>query len=223
MKTPVAVLAAIVSIVCSVPSFGQQGGSAPATVEYRKWDVTGGFGIMGTSGRDFGGSQFPGGGVNTEPAFTWNIDAGRYFTTHLKADVGLMGTSSRSTWNNYFFSNGQTTGYSTRRIVHPKSVSVAGTYQFFENVFAHPYVSAGIRVTSMVEEQLTYIYAQPYFPPPTPSTASKDRFAETRPFVAAGYKSYFNERAYMRSELFFAFDRHGVSNGALRIGFGMDF
>jgi hypothetical protein len=101
------------------------------------------------------------------------------------------------------------------REVDPRSVSASFTYQFFENVFAHPYVSAGIRVTSFSEETRTDVY-YPNQRCSTVTTSSR-KFTQARPFVAAGYKTYFNERLYMRPEVLVAFDENGL--GTVRLGF----
>jgi hypothetical protein len=96
------------------------------------------------------------------------------------------------------------------------------TYQFLENVFAHPYISAGVQVTSFSEETQTYVYNTNFSTPPT-HTSSSRTYTEARPFVAAGYKSYFNERVYLRSEILASFDTDGFSHATARLGFGFDF
>ena len=216
MKTQIAGLIVTVAMVCSSPAFAQQPGSnseASEALKSYKWDVGGSLGIIGIGGREF---VEPGpAGYNSEGGFIWNIDAGRYFTSHLKAEAGLMKANSRS------FSDSREQFEYTTREVHPTSVSGALTYQFFENVFAHPFVSAGIRVTSLYEESQRYVYT-PDYQKSTVSTSSR-RFTETRPFVAVGYKSYFNERVYMRTEFLLAFDTRGISHGTLRAGAGIDF
>ena len=226
MNVRIAVLLAAAAIVCESPAFGQRAESPATKLEFRKWDFGGSLGILGASRTAYGGSEPTGpGGYNSADQWTWaaNIDAGRYFTTHLKADAGLMWSSERSFYKSTYTGTGPyTTGFGN---VHPLSVSGAMTYQFFENVFAHPYVSAGVRVTSFNEETQTYtssVNIQPPYVSPTLSTSSR-RYTEAEPFVALGYKSYFNERAYMRSDFLIAFDKNGFSHGTLRLGFGIDF
>jgi hypothetical protein len=111
---------------------------------------------------------------------------------------------------------------STSSSVKPTTFSAAFTYQFFENVFAHPYVSAGVHVTSFFEETQTYVYNPNFSTPPT-RTSSSRKYTEARPFVAAGYKSYFNSRVYMRSEILASFDEDGFSHATARLGIGFDF
>jgi hypothetical protein len=56
-----------------------------------------------------------------------------------------------------------------------------------------------------------------------PALDRTDMSVAARPVVAAGYKSYFNERTFMRTELQTSFGRGGGPHPALRIGFGFDF
>jgi|SRR5262245_10032281 len=105
--------------------------------------------------------------------------------------------------------------------VHPISVSGGVTYQFLENVFAHPYVSAGVRVTSFNEDFTIATFSSTVGR--VALSSGSRRFTQARPFVAAGYKSYFNERVYMRSDFLIAVDKIGLSHGTLRVGLGIDF
>lgn len=101
MKVRIAALFAA-AIVCASPARGQQAGSPLKKLEIRKWDFGGSLGILGASKTSYGGTEVAGtGGYNSSDQWTWaaNIDAGRYFTTHLKADVGLMWSSERSSSN----------------------------------------------------------------------------------------------------------------------------
>jgi hypothetical protein len=191
-----------------------------AQPEFRKWDVAATIGLFGSSRRYFVQSDsFYNSYYNDPVTVAGNIDAGRYLTTHLKVDVGVMTTHSRRVYEYPAFSTGPLSSYSTVR-VRPTTVSGAVTYQFFENVFAHPYVSAGLGLASISEERTVYSYTTSGL---QAAVVSHDRYLRVRPFVAAGYKSYFNERAFMKSELLFAAASNGFSHATLRIGFGVDF
>ena len=221
MKIQFAALIALAAIAVSSPVFAQEAAPATEKLEFRKWDFSSSLGVLGASRTEFGGNSAGSCSCGNYAAWAWNVDAGRYFTPHLKAEAGLMRTTERSFFN---YTPYTPTGpnISTHRSVQPTSVSGAFTYQFFENVFAHPYVSAGIRVTSLFEESQTNVYASGFSGPPSVSKSSR-RSTEVRPFVAAGYKSYFNERAYIRTEALAALDKKGFSHGTVRIGFGIDF
>ena len=143
-----------------------------------------------------------------------NIDAGRYLTTHLKADFGVMTTHSRRGYEYPSVYTGPAYSYSMVK-VRPTTVSGAVTYQFFENVFVHPYVSAGLGFTSISEERTAYSFIPDRGTEAT--VVSRERYLQVRPFAAAGYKSYFNERAFMKSELLFAARSAGFSHATLEV------
>jgi hypothetical protein len=215
MRTRIAVLFVALVAICGRPAFARQDAEAPQKVEFRKWDLNGSLGILGTSARDFGGPILSG---FERYLFAWNVDAGRYFTPHVKGEVGLMRTNELR-FGEALPASSRSYSYREHR-VHPTSLSAALTYQFFENVFAHPYVSAGVRVTAVSDETQTFVYSPTYS---ATSVSTTSRVSEVRPFVAVGYKSYFNERAYMKTDALLAIDTKGISHGTLRAGFGIDF
>ena len=213
MKVQLAAFHAIlVLIACGTTVLAQQ--DVSEKVEFRKWDLGTTVGILGASKRDFGRPE----SYDNGPSLTVNLDAGRYLTTHLKADAGLMWTNSRS----YYETTTGQPGY-TIRTVRPTTLSGAITYQFFENVFAHPYLTTGVRVTTLPEHRETYLFENNNYGSRRLDTSVNQTSLEVRPFAGFGFKSYFNERWFMRSELLFAWDSHGVSHGTGRIGFGVDF
>ncbi len=223
MRVQIAALIATAAMVLCAPAFAQQTAPNTEKLKYPKWDAGGSLGLL-MAGRGKlggqGGSECYCGGESV--AWAGNVDFGRYFTQHLKAEAGLMWTTER-----YFYHSSSTYPQTfpityTSRSVQPTTFSGAMTYQFFENVFAHPYISAGVHVTSFSEETQTTVYNPNFSTPPTQSSSSR-KYMEARPFVAAGYKSYFNDRVYMRSEILAAFDKDGFSHATARLGFGFDF
>src|SRR5262249_32867718 len=126
--------------------------------EFRNWDIAATIGLFGSSRRYLIRSD----SYYSDPVtVAGNVDAGRYLTTHLKADFGLMTTHSRSVYE-YGPYTGPVYSYSILK-VRPTTVTGAVTYQFFENVFAHPYVSAGLGLTSISEERTAYSYTLPSY------------------------------------------------------------
>jgi len=221
MKAQIAALMVTVFAAISAPVFAQHATPEVEKLKIHKWDVGGSLGILAASRSATDG--FASSRCSCD-IVTWagNFDVGRYVTPHLKAEAGILWTSRR-----HF--NGSDDSYPrtfpityTMRAVDPTSISASFTYQFFENVFAHPYVSAGIRVTLFSEQTRTEVYYPNFSVAPTVTTSSR-KFTQARPFVAAGYKSYFSERLYMRPEVLMAFDDNGVSHGTVRLGFGFDF
>ena len=185
--------------------------------EFRKWDVAGTLGLFGSNRRYFERTDSYYGDPVTVAG---NLDVGRYLTTHVKADFSVMTTQSRNVYDPGVYSD-QVYSYSLVK-ARPTTVAGAVTYQFFENVFAHPYVSAGLALTSIHEERTVYSLIPPSLINQT-TAVSHDRPFQLSPLVAAGYKSYFNERAFMKSELLFAALPDRFSYATLRIGFGIDF
>jgi len=218
MTFRVTALSALVTATLWGSSAFAQKASEDEPTKFRKWDFSSTLGILGTSQRDFGSRSC--GCGDTDPAPTWSVDTGRFLTTHLKVDTGLMLMRSRTY---YLYVPTVPGSYSYfNRHVHPTIFSGALTYQFFENVFAHPYISAGVRVTALSEERTTFTYNPTNFRYET-TVIGHQLTAEVRPFGAVGFKSYFNERVYVRSELLLALDSHGVSHGTARVGIGFDF
>ena len=102
----------------------------------------------------------------------------------------------------------------------PAAASGTVTYQFYENVFAHPYVTSGVLLAWLSGTQKTYATSPVY------QLLSTEKFStiQARPVIGGGFKSYFdNGRAFMRSELLMAIDPHGPPHALLRIGAGVDF
>jgi hypothetical protein len=100
-------------------------------------------------------------------------------------------------------------------------VSFTASYQFFENVFVHPYLTGGTRVAWISETTEERSTTSPYRIVTT--SHAPDR-AEARPVLGGGFKSYFdNGRVFMRTELLLVVDIHGTSRPILRIGAGVDF
>jgi len=223
MRVQIAALVATVSMVWCATAFPQQTAPITEKLKYPKWDAGGSLGLLMVGPGKFGGqgtSNCLCGGENV--AWAGNIDFGRYFSQHLKAEAGLMWTTQRS----FYYSESTFPQIfpvtHNSRLVQPTTFSGAMSYQFFENVFAHPYVSAGVHLTSFVEETQTSVYNSSFSTAPTISSSSR-KYMEARPFVAAGFKSYFNDRLYMRSEILAAFDQDGFSHATARLGFGFDF
>jgi len=217
----------LVAVACIWPfdAFAQEHSDASAAADFYDWDIAG---TLGLAILDQEKAPPYGAEHNATPA--WNLDVGRYLSPHLKIDAGLMRTGL---YDNsaprsfpiagvppeyYFLTWAQTKARTS-------AFSAAATYQFFENQFAHPFVSAGIAVMRQDEHsvrpaQVATINRVPYTIPAVDERATR---VVARPFVAAGWKSYFNERVFIRSELLVAARRDGFSHATMRVGAGFDF
>jgi hypothetical protein len=191
----------------------------PTHQPYRRWDASGHFGVL-IGDQDDAVIRQAG----------WSVVLGRYWTPHLKTSLGVV-TAGQSTlwWPEPTFSD---LGQSTAR-----AAGVSGTiaYQFYDNVFAHPYVAAGVQ-TAWVSDAILK------FPPESPPIATQQTPYRTkvRPIVGVGFKSYFaNGRAFIQPELRVAVVPEGrgfqfssdpalqrsviTARAALQIGAGFDF
>jgi hypothetical protein len=192
------------AVLMSAEAFAQV--AAPALeAPFRKWDVIGGVGVRFGEEEDV-----------VVPTGEWNAELGRYWTPHLKTSIALTttgggvygGTYSAQTWTQ------------TEKTPGPAGFAAAVAYQFLENVFAHPYVVAGLRMVSVSEISRTYSASR--FEPL--STTTSPAHLEVRTILGGGFKSYFdNGRAFMRSELALAVGPQGTSHPVLRVGAGVDF
>jgi hypothetical protein len=187
-----------------------------------RWDAAGGFGLLARRHAD-------------DPySYGWwdqtgevRFDAGRYWTTHLKTEIGV---SLPQTWNDRICSPipgaGFPAGFACSAIDHRLTlISPAVTYQFLENTFAHPFVSTGVRF-GIQETQIHRpedIRALNRAGPGVPEVERRMTTIHARPFVAGGFKSYFNDRTFVRSEALVAFDSSRAHQMAFRLGFGIDF
>src|SRR6266511_3274828 len=135
-----AVVLLLGALLVPVDVRAQQSPAPAEALDFRKWDAGASVGMFISGNDDFGGNPYS----QTEGTAAWNLDLGRYLTTHLKLDVGLMLNSSRNVYSVATFPvSGLPANYtcaaSAHTIVHPTSLSGAATYQFFENAFVHPY------------------------------------------------------------------------------------
>jgi len=175
----------------------------PGAQPYRKWDVGGGMGIR------FGETEDA-----VVPAGGWNTEVSRYWTAHVMTSFSLMTAGQTSYTGPYVVNISQHTN------TGPAAYSATAGYQFFDNVFMHPYVVAGARFASHSTTTTTYSARSPF----NSSSVTSPSVLEARPVVGGGFKSYFaNGRAFMRSELLMAINPHGSPHAVLTIGAGVDF
>jgi hypothetical protein len=194
---------------------------SPAPI--RRWDVSAGVGVRAFDASDLGDSYSSWNGV-------WQprVQLGRYLTPHLKVEVTV---NSPTTYEFYEDEPVVIPGLAAPMFAFAEhrsrlfAVTPLVTYQFLENAFAHPFVSAGIEAgvldeTITRDQQTRRLSGLTYTVPP----ASRARNAVlVRPVVAAGFKSYFNERIFVRPELNLAFRRSGTAQLNLRLDVGVDF
>jgi hypothetical protein len=157
---------------------------------------------------------------------TVGASVGRFFGPHVKAEADLATSASARVYTDqqvpiptppFFLYISQPLRF--------QMTTIAGgaAYQFLDNRWFHPVVSAGIeagRERRTVEQQFypPTVAAAPVLEPPGTSVSWR-----THPYVDAGFKWYASERAFVRSTLRTTFDRGGVAQVSWRSGFGFEF
>src|SRR5215467_862639 len=176
---------------------------------YRPWDISGGVTIR------FGQHDDA-----VVPAGAWTAEVGRYWTAHLKTSV-TVATSGQNNYSGIVYDPSASTTSSSESVTGPAALAVSGAYQFFENDFVHPYLSAGARFASASTSTRVYSTRAPYQFLGTFNTPER---LQVRPTIGGGFKSYFgNGLAFMRTELLMSIAPHGSPNTILLIGAGVDF
>jgi len=162
--------------------------------------------------------------------FAASLAVGRYWTTHLKTEAAATFTNEGSVYGrDALVIPGQPYPIFRFREHHfgMTAISAAAVYQFLENAWVHPFVSAGVslgweRDRSIVPGQV--LPAGGLRPLVIPaSTETRHVSMEARPVVGGGLKCYTGERVFIRTDVGALIDAHGVSHVIWRIGVGTDF
>jgi hypothetical protein len=162
------------------------------------------------------------------------VQIGRFLTTHLKAEIGVRGPMRYDFYETISvpapaLPSGFGVTYADKH-VRVLSFAPAITWQFFENTFVHPYLSAGVAVdvsdihrfreagtSSIVVSRTTVRYD-------VPGIDTRETAVTARPFFAAGSKSYFgNGRWFVRPEIEIGVNKSRIGAVSLRLGVGADF
>lgn len=194
---------------------------------YRQWDIAVGGSLH--FDREVDRTRPDPWGRDWEGGVAVQVDAGRYLTSHVKTEVSFAALTGRDEfWSEPVATPGGIGQAFYHTDIARKQVGAALTYQFFDNVFAHPYVSAGARATlhdrRTSRDRTAWVYDRTGGTSfQVPPFEGRDLDVLVRPYVAAGFKSYFNERSFIRSELSTAYADSGIIQWTLRLGFGVDF
>lgn len=209
----------------ATPAFAQRVDASGTP--YRVWDVHAGSGLQFLTSTDSVAADS--GGWST-PSGLGSVSLARYWTSHLKTELGLSLLTARDGFVDATVTlpSGQLARTYDSLLARQRQVVVSGVYQFFDNEFAHPYVSAGLRLGLLDIESRRSPYATIYQGTSIqsvllPEQTSRRTQIQARPFVALGSKAYFSERVFARPEVMLALGRTGVSQVGLNLGFGIDF
>src|SRR5262245_43819550 len=195
------------------------------------WDVTGVVGV-------FAGHQ--GADENETSYDDWfhtgqgGIMIGRHVTRHLKVefDASATGTGTR------FIQRYVTVpGSANRALIGAeaelaiRSLAAAATWQFFDNEWVHPFVTAGF--SADFDRRRVHVWQQPYYTGDARVSGNQtlvvpesrdgpDTTTRLRGLVGAGVKFYFTERGFVRTDGRITLGPN-QQNVAFRIGIGLDF
>jgi hypothetical protein len=205
--TGVRAFVAAVALALPVSAAAQQVDRFPVE-RFRKWDIGGGFGI-GFGERDDA----------VVPAGDWLAEGSRYWTPHFKTSLAVT-TAGQVTSYGFSYDARAAFTTSTQKNTSPAAYGITAGYQFFDNEFVHPYLSAGARFASTYN---TTTLQSSKFPYGSVITSTPEKL-EVRPVIGGGFKSYFdNGQAFMRSEVLIAVGPNGARNVVLQVGWGVDF
>jgi hypothetical protein len=193
----------------------------PAT--FPRWDAGGSSGLLNIAASEI---QRPWYGWDHK--FAYRAEIGRYWTTHLKTELTVAASNGADDYEVDLFPGPSPSspiyGYNIveRRLT---VLAPAVTWQFRENAFTHPYVSGGVHLGLLQQHRFrapdTYRFGTSVaqvLPLDERTTTTV-----TRPFVAAGFKSYISRRAFVRTEGRVAFSSAGARQVWVLAGVGFDF
>lgn len=201
-----------------------------AGVPFRTWDANTSVGLHVTEPVDAGAPHPVDVNYGKDATAGFGIDIGRYWTSHLKTEAGIQ---LRPDWTAYSSENvrlpdGQVVNAFRRTDISLTQLSAAATWQFLDNTYAHPYVSAGARIgiarAHGVREERGWVYdGRQSISYAVERDESRAVNVIVRPFLAGGFKCYFTERVFTRPEVSAAWREGGTSQLTFRLGFGLDF
>lgn len=153
-----------------------------------------------------------------------SVEAGYYWTEHLKTEAGVALTSEGELWTSRQVTIGRTTFWeSGQDFVRTQRLFVSQLYQFGHNAWVHPFVGAGLQVVREERRGMRIRYATGVVPP-QPQEVAIPESTETRARAAAlaGLKIYLSRRGFLRTDTWLGFG-DDLQELVIRVGFGVDF
>lgn len=210
-------------------AIAQPAAPPPTEEPLPRWDTSG---FIGWRGARFEDTEYNSG--RWDARFVYGGTLGYYWTTNLKLEVDVSGTSP-SNYRTYESHTIEGVGYplfiGTDHRITTASFGGLAIYQFFENVGFHPFVGAGGGVAAIRERVITQRQTQVIRRGPDvfdvvvvseEQTSHHDR-SEGFGQVIAGFKAYPGERLFFRSDAVWSASSGGFREFTWRLGFGVDF
>jgi hypothetical protein len=146
---------------------------------------------------------------------------GWYWTDHWKTEIdgGVSSSAELRVYSSVVIDGRNASLYSTYAFV-TRRLAIGQQYQFYRNVWVHPFAGAGIDLTWEQTDRTDEIYSTQ----PVRSTTPYPRRTEllTRPFATFGLKAYVAPRTFLRTDMKLVFDK-GIDDALFRFGLGVDF
>jgi hypothetical protein len=214
--------ALLLSAIVTTPALAQ--GSPPVLLtpeNASRWEAAGYTGWRGVSKNDIAPSS-----NQWADAAALGVSVGYYWTSHLKSelDVALTNEADLFAQEPLTFSPPAVYRFGNYRL-RTASVSGGFAYQFGENAWFHPFLGGGVE-TRRERSQLELLEQRPCERIPClPIQLPVETVVayETRPFVTGGFKWYFGEGAFIRSDIRAMVSSDGAEAVLWRIGIGADF
>jgi hypothetical protein len=205
--------------------------ASDTAVRMPAWDASGSLAIHFFQASDLDGSADD--YYDSEALGQPGAHVGRYVTPHLKVELGVRGPMQYTSYDTILVPAPLPGGFAETwvdRNVRVVSFAPAITWQFFENTFTHPYVSAGVAVDLVDIHRFREAGTESYPLSRTtvrydvPGIDTRKTVVKARPFFAAGSKSYFgNGRWFVRPEVEIGVAKSRIGAVSLRLGVGVDF
>ena len=154
---------------------------------------------------------------------------GWYWSPHVKTELEISASTEAELYaireevvNSVRFITASEYGFATRRL------TFGAQYQFGENAWFHPHVATGVDIN---REKVRRLDRDVYVYDPVARVSrvvrlavqhSPDTDTHVRPFVGTGFKGYFTQRGFVRSDLRVVFGKR-VEDAVVRFGVGVDF
>ncbi len=157
-------------------------------------------------------------------SFFGGLGAGWYWTDHFKTEMDFgAGTESRVYRATPIAIGASSSFVTTESRVSQRTLGISQQYQFFRNVWFHPFVGGGIDFTWESAERYDEVYSSFLTPGGNRVEHPERQEFHTRPFATLGFKAYMTPHGFFRTDLKFVANSHGLDEVMLRFGFGVDF
>jgi outer membrane protein W len=205
---------ATLALLAVAPIASAQGVTVPAA----RADLSGAFGWLSADKSDL--NSYRGGNDWYNRSLYGGASLGWYWNDHLKTEIEGGVSSAAELWvYTPTVINGRNAAiYSTYRFSTSRLV-IGQQYQFFRNVWFHPFVGAGLDLTWEHIDRIDEIASAPLVRPDAHPRRTEEL---VRPFATVGLKAYFTPRAFVRTDMKFTFDK-GIDEALVRFGLGVDF